>query len=227
MKAKVSLLTAFVAALCAAFIIFSAGAAALPKKVDPDHDGMPTRWEKRYHLNPLVKDGNRDYDHDGLSNKEEYLHHTDPRKSDTDGDGMPDGWEVEFHLDPTKNDAAADHDHDGYDNLAEYRAGTNPDKASSHPKGTPGGKGEEELEEGEEGANTPSYKKGYAVGCQLGTVNAKETVSTGVDHYAEDEPESANEGWNEGWEAGYEDCYVETLEAAGYEWWEGEEAEEE
>lgn len=210
MKAKISLLTAFVAALCAASIIFCAGAAALPKKVDPDRDGMPTRWEKRYHLNPEVKDGARDYDHDGLTNKQEYEHHTNPRKADTDGDGMPDGWEVIHHLNPLKKDATQDRDHDGASNGQEYKAGTNPDSAKSVPD-----------DEGEE-PTTPSFKNGYAIGCQRGTKDAQETIATGVDHYTEEEVDTSDEEWNEGWESGYGDCYGETLEANGFEWGEEE-----
>lgn len=215
MKAKISLLTALVVALAAAAVLFAASATALSKKVDPDRDGMPARWEKRYHLNPKVKDGARDYDHDGLTNKQEYLHHTDPRKADTDGDGMPDGWEVRYHLDPLKPDANKDPDHDGASNGAEYKEGTNPDKATSAP-----GAGEDE--EGEE-VETPSIKQGYAAGCPVGRADAQRAISTGQDTYTEEEPESGNADWDEGWEEGYEDCYSETLEEAGVEWWEAEE----
>jgi pectate lyase len=53
---------------------------------DTDRDGMPDEWEVKYGFNPKnpqgkkgVNDGPRDdKDHDGYTNLEEYLNHTDP-----------------------------------------------------------------------------------------------------------------------------------------------------
>ena len=48
----------------------------------------------------LILDGNADPDHDGLSNKDELDHGTDPFNPDTDGDGFGDGEEVALGSDP-------------------------------------------------------------------------------------------------------------------------------
>jgi len=68
-----------------------------------------------------------DSDHDGLTNAEEAIHHTDSLNPDTDGDGMPDAWEIKWGLDPLNPaDATADPDGDSLSNLDEYLAGTTP-----------------------------------------------------------------------------------------------------
>jgi hypothetical protein len=70
-----------------------ASASALHRNTgDPDHDGLPTWFERqRSHTNPHKKDT----DGDGLSDGAEVKrYHTNPRKADTDGDGFSDGVEV-------------------------------------------------------------------------------------------------------------------------------------
>ncbi|MBP7829734.1 MAG: S8 family serine peptidase [Kiritimatiellae bacterium] len=98
-----------------------------PTAWDTDGDGMPDGFEvldalgnlrdPSQRLNPLdPTDGDDDYDHDGLTNYEEYLvrdglignmpddalwdYWSDPFNPDSDGDGMPDGWEVWYGLHP-------------------------------------------------------------------------------------------------------------------------------
>jgi hypothetical protein len=66
---------------------------------DSDGDGMPDWWEMQYFGN-LDRDGNGDWDGDGLSDLEEYEHDTDPTNSDSDGDGFTDGDEVRAGTDP-------------------------------------------------------------------------------------------------------------------------------
>ena len=45
---------------------------------DTDGDGMPDDWEIEHGTDPTVDDAGLDYDHDGLTNLEEYLAGTDP-----------------------------------------------------------------------------------------------------------------------------------------------------
>jgi arylsulfatase A-like enzyme len=72
---------------------------------DNDLDGMPNWFEDEYvgldREDP--RDAALDFDHDGLTNLEEFQNGTDPLNPDTDGDGVSDGEEVHVrHTDPTK-----------------------------------------------------------------------------------------------------------------------------
>jgi hypothetical protein len=70
-----------------------ARAAALHRNTgDPDHDGLPTWFERR---RSHTKPDQKDTDSDGLSDGAEVKpYHTNPRRADTDGDGYPDGVEI-------------------------------------------------------------------------------------------------------------------------------------
>jgi type II secretory pathway pseudopilin PulG len=58
---------------------------------DYDNDGMPNKWEDENGFDKYdPDDGDMDSDGDELSNYEEFLNKTDPRKRDSDGDGSPD-----------------------------------------------------------------------------------------------------------------------------------------
>jgi arylsulfatase A-like enzyme len=75
-----------------------------PPFSDNDLDGMPNWFENRYTaLNrEHPSDAAADFDHDGLTNLEEYQNGTDPENRDTDGDGFSDGAEVhDRRTDPT------------------------------------------------------------------------------------------------------------------------------
>ncbi len=98
----------------------------LAKPRDRDHDGMPDRWELKYHLKVNRNDANRDADHDGIDNRNEYREHTNPRKRDSDGDGIPDGRE--------------DYDHDGLSNAAEDQTGNDPADPDTDNDGVKDGK---------------------------------------------------------------------------------------
>ena len=69
---------------------------------DWDYDGISAYYEYKMGLNPLAeetvagqKDAKRDYDLDGLNNRDELqTYGTDPLEKDTDDDGRSDGFEV-------------------------------------------------------------------------------------------------------------------------------------
>lgn len=88
---------------------------------DRDHDRMPDRWERAHQLKVGVKDGRRDPDRDGLTNRAEYRSQTDPRDGDTDDDCL--------------SDAAEDRDDDGVDNESEIRDHTSPRHSDSDDDG--------------------------------------------------------------------------------------------
>ena len=87
------------------------GAVTASASGDRDGDGLPDRWEKRYHLSPGKPSGKADPDRDHLSNRREYRLRTNPRNRDTDGDD--------------------------YNDRIEVRKGTNPRARSSHPESFP------------------------------------------------------------------------------------------
>jgi hypothetical protein len=75
---------------------------------DRNHDRIPDRWEKRHHLSLKVNQAQRNQDHEGLNNREEFENGTNPRAADTDDDNLTDSQEVEVGDDP--NDADTDND---------------------------------------------------------------------------------------------------------------------
>jgi hypothetical protein len=81
--------------------------AASASAKDVNHDRIPDRWERAYHLSLKVDQAKRDQDHDGLKNRSEWLDHTSPRSADTNHDGVIDAHE--------------DADHDGVSNTDEQR----------------------------------------------------------------------------------------------------------
>jgi hypothetical protein len=85
---------------------------AMAKSRDRDHDGLPDKWEKKFHLSTHKKSAKGDPDRDGLNNMGEFRSRTNPRKADTDNDGV--------------NDANDDQDKDGVDNQEEMQEHTNP-----------------------------------------------------------------------------------------------------
>ncbi|MEA2412331.1 MAG: hypothetical protein QOC77_2892 [Thermoleophilaceae bacterium] len=69
--------------------------AAAASAKDTNHDRIPDRWERAYHLSLKVDQSKRDQDHDGLKNRAEWLDHTSPRAADTDRDGLPDAHDAQ------------------------------------------------------------------------------------------------------------------------------------
>lgn len=74
-----------------ALLALPAGAAAKAK--DRNHDRIPDRWERHFHLSLQVNQAHRDQDHDGLTNMAEFKAGDNPRDADTDNDGIDDGNE--------------------------------------------------------------------------------------------------------------------------------------
>ena len=60
---------------------------------DRNHDRIPDKWERHYHLSLRVNQARRDQDHDGLNNLAEFRAHDNPRKADSDNNGIEDGQE--------------------------------------------------------------------------------------------------------------------------------------
>jgi hypothetical protein len=73
----------------ACFAVPAAASAA-----DRDHDRLPDRWERQYHLSTHAKSAAGDPDRDGVSNLREYRNELNPRRRDTDRDGISDGTEL-------------------------------------------------------------------------------------------------------------------------------------
>jgi hypothetical protein len=147
---------------------------------DTDGNGLPDTWQMLY-FGHLGVDPNADPDGDGLSNLQEYLHHTNPLESDTDGDGIPDGWEIAHGLNPTYNDAAEDPDQDGLNNLQEYMAGTDPNDPYSNGDGVL-----DSVEVGYLGTNAVSVTEVAAVNGARGRIILGRWQVNGADIYALD-----------------------------------------
>ncbi|HSS96851.1 MAG TPA: Ig-like domain-containing protein, partial [Terriglobales bacterium] len=117
---------------------------------DSNHNGIGDDWEMQYFGN-LNQTADGDFDGDGLSNRQEFLSHTNPTLADTDGDGvsdgdevniyhtdarssdsdhdgMDDGYEIHHHLNPNADDTHLDNDGDGLTNFEEFVLGTDPEK---------------------------------------------------------------------------------------------------
>jgi hypothetical protein len=111
-------------------IAYLAASATAGAPRDRDHDGLPDRWERKYHLSIASPSANRDPDRDRLTNRREMRRRTHPRRADTDHDHLRDGAEVRrFDTNPRKPDTDGDRFWDG----CELRSGTNPRRRRSRP----------------------------------------------------------------------------------------------
>ena len=131
---------------------------------DSDGDGMPDAWERVFGLAPAdPSDAAGDPDRDTVSNLDEFLNRTHPRRRDTDGDGMPDAYEIGFQPDlcPWLPDDAADADGDGLDNFHEMALGTGPLNPDTNADGREDG---EEAGEGVNPALDPPDWAAYGTG---------------------------------------------------------------
>jgi hypothetical protein len=80
---------------------------------DRNHDKIPDKWEKKFHLSTTKNVAKKDPDKDGLNNLQEFKAGTNPRNADTDSDGLKDGAEVKVGDDPTNSDTNNDGVPDG------------------------------------------------------------------------------------------------------------------
>jgi hypothetical protein len=90
-------------------VVLLAGATPALAK-DRNHNKIPDKWEKKYHMSLKKSQAKKDFDHDGLTSINEYRAATNPRRKDTDHDGV--------------RDAGEDRDGDGLVNIAEVRSKT-------------------------------------------------------------------------------------------------------
>jgi hypothetical protein len=121
---RLRLVVAAVAALALLVMPSVASAKRHDRNKDRNHNGIPDKWEKRFHLKGAGV-AKADPDKDGLNNRAEWLSHTNPLKADTNGNGV--------------TDANEDPDGDHVDNAYEVREGTNPVKADTNGNGVKDG----------------------------------------------------------------------------------------
>ena len=106
-KARLIVIAVFAVAL------FAIPASADAARRDRDHDGLPDRWEKKFHLSTTKKNARKDPDHDGLRNIGEFRHRTNPRDADTHNDSLRDRSEIEVGDNPRDRDSDDDGVEDG------------------------------------------------------------------------------------------------------------------
>jgi hypothetical protein len=158
---------------------------AVSQARDRNHDGLPDKWEKHFHLSLHVNQANRDPDRDHVDNANEFREHTNPRKRDTNGNGRPDGRE--------------DRDRDGLNNAAEDATGNDPVDRDTDNDGIPDGR-EQAGVVGSFNQATGDLTIDLATG---GSVTGKVTDATEVkcetENEAEDQPNvSASHDGNSG-----------------------------
>lgn len=90
MSAKLRIFSMAAAGALALLVAAFAGTAVAK---DRNHDRIPDKWEKRFHLSLKVDQSDRDQDRDRVDNLNEFQEGTNPRDRDTDNDGRPDGRE--------------------------------------------------------------------------------------------------------------------------------------
>ena len=90
MKRRTIRLLVVAAAACAAVLAVAATGSAHGNRGDRNHDRIPDRWERAFHLSLKVNQAKRDQDHDGMRNRAEFMAGTNPRRADSDDDGTKD-----------------------------------------------------------------------------------------------------------------------------------------
>jgi hypothetical protein len=154
-----------------ALMLVAFGGTAVAK--DRNHDRIPDKWEKRFHLSLKVDQANKDQDRDKVDNLNEFQEGTNPRDKDTDNDGKPDGRE--------------DADHDGLNNAGEDETANLPDDQDTDNDG---------IEDGEENAGTIASFDGTTLVIDVtgdGQVSGMVDSTTEIECETEDEHELEDE----------------------------------
>jgi len=170
MRGKVRAFSA-AAAGALALLVVAFGGTAVAK--DRNHDRIPDRWEKKFHLSLKVNQANKDQDRDKVDNLNEFQERTNPRSKDSNHNGRPDGRE--------------DADHDGLNNMGEERTANLPNDPDTDNNG---------VEDGAENAGMIAGFDGTTLTIDLagggqvsGTVDASTEIKceTEDEHAADDE----------------------------------------
>jgi hypothetical protein len=149
---------------------------AVYAKTDADNDGMDDDWERQHGLVAGVNDAALDPDTDRLSNLQEFLAGTDPKKADTDGDGLKDGDEVDVHH---TNPGSSDTDGDGLNDAAEVNVHhTNPSVGDTDADGFTDG---QEVQLGSDPTVAGSIPANLAFRGDAAAILGTEDVLGGVD----------------------------------------------
>jgi hypothetical protein len=171
---KATLIAGAVGAL--SVLLFALGGSTALAK-DRNHDRIPDRWEKRFHLSLKVDQANRDQDRDKVDNLNEFQEGTNPRDADTDNDDRKDGKE--------------DADRDGLNNHNEDVSANLPDDPDTDNDGT---------EDGDEIVGTIASFQDPVLTISLakgGSISGNVTADTRIRCRSEDEQEDENEIENE------------------------------
>jgi hypothetical protein len=142
---------------------------------DRDHDGLPDKWEKKFHLSTQKSSANADSDRDSVDNGNEYRERTNPRRKDSNRNGRPDGRE--------------DRDRDHLNNAAEDATGNDPIDKDTDNDGTPDGQ-EQAGVVTDYNTTTGSLTINLSNG---GSVTAKVTDNTEIECETETQAEDIND----------------------------------
>ena len=148
-------------------LLAALGGTAVAK--DRNHDRIPDKWEKRFHLSLNRDQSNRDSDRDRVDNLNEFQEGTNPRDRDSDNDGRPDGRE--------------DSDRDGLNNMGEDDSANRPDDRDTDNDG---------IRDGDENAGTIASFDGTTLTINLaggGQVSGLVNAQTEIKCETEDEHE--------------------------------------
>jgi hypothetical protein len=158
---------------CATVGLLLAGFSGAAVAKDRNHDAIPDRWEKKFHLSVKVNQANKDQDRDKVDNRNEFREGTNPRDKDSDNDGVKDGRE--------------DRDRDGLNNRNEDASANDPVDQDTDDDGT---------DDGEEVVGTVASFDGTVLTIDLlngGSVSGRVTASSEIKCENEDEQETENE----------------------------------